>query len=68
MPSGSRYGSLVVLTGLLTSRVPPNGGRPYLTVWVECDCGVTYYVHAKNLRTGNTTSCGCRTRFKKKTA
>lgn len=50
--TGRRYGKLTVIR-----RVPnPVPG----TAWYcRCDCGSTVVVAGKNLRTGNTKSCGC---------
>lgn len=50
---GKKYGRLLVLhqSGYLY------GG----TAWeCLCDCGTTIRAHGRNLRTGNTQSCGCR--------
>lgn len=49
---GARYGRLVVLGDA------GRGGAKRL-VRVKCDCGTEKVVQLGNLRTGNTTSCGC---------
>lgn len=62
--TGNRYGSLVVLS--FHSRRGPHA------MWLcQCDCGNKAVVYGTNLRTGNSTSCGCtqykgRTHYKKK--
>lgn len=49
---GLRFGRLVV-----ASRLPSKNGR---AVWsCECDCGGSVSVLGKDLRSGNTQSCGC---------
>lgn len=49
---GRRFGRLLVL-----SRSDDVAGR---TMWVcQCDCGNRVVVQSKNLRSGNTRSCGC---------
>lgn len=51
--SGSRYGRLVVIEYDHTDK----DGR---ACWrCLCDCGNVVVVSGKNLRTGNTKSCGC---------
>jgi hypothetical protein len=50
---GNRYGRLVVVKRDDTTPI----GRPR---WVcQCDCGKTVIVRAWDLRSGDTTSCGC---------
>lgn len=52
---GQRFGALVVREH--DKSVRGKGGH-----WVcKCDCGKTKTIHGVNLRTGHTTSCGCRT-------
>lgn len=50
--SGERFGALVAIERTVLR------GR---TAWVcQCDCGGTTTVRLSNLRSGNTSSCGCR--------
>jgi hypothetical protein len=59
--TGQRYGMLVVLAYV------PSPTRPIL--WrCRCDCGTETTVAAHNLRSGNTSSCGCRRRDVGRTA
>lgn len=52
--TGNRYGQLTVL-----ERAGSNAGHE--ATWLcQCDCGNQSIVPGSNLRTGNTTSCGCR--------
>ena len=56
--TGQRFGQLVVVRGTEERR---HGNA----VWeCKCDCGKTIFVHTHNLRSGNTTSCGCSRRGK----
>jgi hypothetical protein len=50
--TGNRYGSLVVIG------VSAHSG-PKLKWACQCDCGNSIIVFGGNLRSGNTTSCGC---------
>jgi len=50
--TGQRFGRLTVL------HREPNKGRK-VTWLCRCDCGASRVVTADNLRSGNTTSCGC---------
>ena len=51
---GQKYGRLTVLEKL------PDRDKYKKVVWkCICDCGETANVNTKNIRTGNTTSCGC---------
>lgn len=54
--TGNRYGKLTVV-----KRGPDRYGksRKFITWECACDCGNFVTVDANNLRTGNTTSCGC---------
>jgi hypothetical protein len=52
VPPGTRFGQLVV-SGEASSR----GGHRHLTC--VCACGAEVIVSLSNLRTGNSTSCGC---------
>jgi hypothetical protein len=53
--AGERFGRLTVL-----SRIPRERQRGTHTQWnCRCDCGATTTAQAGNLRSGNTTSCGC---------
>lgn len=55
--SGQRFGRLVVLEALGKS------DRQQSRLWrCRCDCGRETLVPTKSLRSGNTTSCGCRRR------
>lgn len=50
--SGERYGRLQVI-----KRIGTKQGSP---LWLcNCDCGNTTEVISRNLRSGNTSSCGC---------
>jgi hypothetical protein len=52
--TGSRFGRLVVL-----QREKPRKGY-HGAMWLcKCDCGKTTIVNGQNLKSGNTTSCGC---------
>jgi hypothetical protein len=51
---GSRFGRLAVLN--LDEVRTASGGARWLCL---CDCGTTIIVDATNLKSGNTTSCGC---------
>jgi len=52
---GNRYGKLLVIG----STPIKEDNRKYF--WLcECDCGTKKLVKADNLRSGNTTSCGCK--------
>lgn len=54
--SNTRFGRLVVKSFVRSAR----SGRAYTYIWLcSCDCGEVLEVHASNLRTGNTQSCGC---------
>ena len=51
--TGERYGKLVAIQ---YSHTDSNKKA----VWIcKCDCGNTCYVRAKDMRSGNTKSCGC---------
>ena len=51
--TGQRFGQLVVVR-------QTDERRSGAVVWeCKCDCGNTKFVPANNLRSGNTTSCGC---------
>lgn len=50
--TGQRFGQLVV-----QSRADNRGGKP--TWHCQCTCGGTKIVPSKNLRVGDTESCGC---------
>lgn len=54
---GTLYGLLVVVGEAEPRRKP--SGRNVRRVTVLCACGVERVVDVDNLRTGNTTSCGC---------
>lgn len=57
--TGKKFGQLTVVKqgGYRTGR----SGRKFLQWECICDCGNTVLVDANNLRTGNSTSCGCKT-------
>lgn len=55
---GSRFGRLIVMTRAKT--IPTRGCSPRRYI-VLCDCGNYRTVRATNLRSGNSTSCGCST-------
>ena len=58
--AGQRFGQLVVVR-------PTSERRNGSVVWeCTCDCGKTTFANTNNLRSGNTTSCGC-SRIGKKT-
>lgn len=49
---GQKYGRLTVIKF--------NGSVKYCAIWeCKCDCGNSVNVRAKDLRSGNTKSCGC---------
>ena len=51
--TGERYGRLVALEYNHTAK----DGK---AIWkCQCDCGNICYAKAKDMRTGNTKSCGC---------
>lgn len=53
--TGKKFGKLTALQRL------PNQGRR--TIWeCKCECGNIVSVRTENLRSGHTTSCGCKTR------
>ena len=54
---GDRFGAYTVLY--------PVKSRKWMAVWrCQCDCGNVRDVYAKNLKSGNSTSCGCLSREK----
>jgi 5-methylcytosine-specific restriction endonuclease McrA len=57
--SGQRFGKLLVLECVGTQNC---GGR-YITYLCRCDCGSVYAYHGRNLKSGNTKSCGCVSSF-----
>lgn len=52
--TGNRYGRLVVI-----SRDAPKKGYHGAMWRCRCDCGNETIVNSQNLKSGNTTSCGC---------
>ena len=54
---GTVFGRLTVV-GEAAPHINPDGG-PRRKMQCECQCGNTVAVTLKNLRNGNTTSCGC---------
>jgi len=58
--TGRRFGRLVVLARAPTA-VSPKGKK--ITRWLcRCDCGAEPIKRAMHLKTGHTTSCGCKQR------
>ena len=57
IPLGTRYGRLTVTGHVGTD------DHNHARVAVSCACGTTRVVLAGNLRTGATSSCGCRRQF-----
>lgn len=55
--SGSKYGDLLVV-----ERVPRQLGDTHTKWQCQCDCGNTTVATYINLKSGNTTSCGCKRR------
>lgn len=53
---GKRFGSLTVVAPLSAAKV----GLPGLHYLCRCDCGRQCRVRADHLKSGHTTSCGCR--------
>lgn len=53
--TGQRYGILTVTE--LAPKPTHGQGRHW---WCCCDCGVTTIARTKDLRNGNTASCGCK--------
>lgn len=58
--TGKRYGMLVAISRAENERTV--GGDPIVMWLCACDCGSSSTVRARNLTSGNTTSCGCRKR------
>lgn len=54
---GNRYGRLMVISFAASSGTSKHGKRAYWNC--QCDCGRLLVVDGGNLRTGNTSSCGC---------
>ena len=53
--TGQRFGMLTVIEKVYDRRRTPH------TQWLcQCDCGNRVIVTGGNLRSGNTTSCGCK--------
>ena len=53
--TGQRFGMLTVIEQVYDRRRTPH------TRWLcQCDCGSRVIVAGGNLRSGNTTSCGCK--------
>ena len=50
---GNKYGTLTVIDSALTTDEKTN-------VWVICDCGKKVIIRLSNLKSGMTTSCGCK--------
>lgn len=61
---GQVYGKLTVVERAAAPHVIPSGKR--FVAWVcRCECGGTVSVIGSNLRSQNTTSCGCNRRKRK---
>lgn len=58
MAIGERFGRLVVIERAPNRRQQPSG-RTYRVVKVRCDCGTELEIALSNLRSGNSTTCGC---------
>jgi hypothetical protein len=54
---GDRFGRVVVVD----TEFRPNKRSGWRELWVQskCDCGTVFWAKKGNLRSGNTTSCGC---------
>lgn len=57
MRQGTRFGKLVIVAEVEKHMYP--SGRTRRKFLCECDCGCRVAVIVNNLKTGNTTSCGC---------
>lgn len=58
--TGRRYGKLTMVAFVESAKSP---------IWLaRCDCGQTVHVRRVNVLTGNTRSCGCLPRGRKKKA
>jgi hypothetical protein len=56
--TGKRFGKLKVLRAVEATRGGPSTNRGVR--WLcRCDCGGESVAYGFNLRSGNTTSCGC---------
>lgn len=55
--TGLRFGQLTVLGGAISQSEP--SGRKRLAWQCRCDCGMVVSVVGENLRSGNSTNCGC---------
>lgn len=55
--TGKRFGKLVVTEDL------PGQGVTNPTIKCRCDCGTVFRVLKKNVKYGDTTSCGCKRRL-----
>jgi hypothetical protein len=66
--TGERFCSLVVLGLIEIKRAQrPSGRWTVRTMWhCQCDCGACVSVAKTHLRTGHTTSCGCRQEHQKR--
>lgn len=61
--TGQRFGRLVVI------EQAPRDSRYHGAMWrCRCDCGCETIVEARNLKTGNTSSCGCYHRERQRAA
>lgn len=60
IPAGTRFGRLTTI-GEVRLKADTNGPWRHGVVMCQCDCGAEpVEVKANSLRTGNTTSCGCK--------
>lgn len=64
LAAGDRYGSLVVVREAEIERRPGQSPAYYRRVLCRCDCSKLVNVRLRNLRSEQTTSCGC-SRMKK---
>ncbi len=65
--AGQRFGALTVLTRG-QDYISPASGKPSTRWHCLCDCGITTLVLTHALRTGNTSSCGCLGKAKRREA
>jgi hypothetical protein len=56
---GDRFGRLTVIRETEAERKPDLSPAIIRRVDVQCDCGKTRNVRLRNLRSGQTRSCGC---------
>lgn len=61
---GQRFGRLVIDGEPAVVQVGPSKRSKKRYVLCVCDCGLRVFVSLNNMRTGNTTGCGCQRREK----